>query len=64
MPIIFDKPIAYKVFEILKDNYGIFVNPTGGKMAGYSLRVAHIGQTSKEDNTMLAKMIEEDVKYV
>lgn len=64
VPIIFDKPIAYKVFEILKDNYGIFVNPTGGKMAGYSLRVAHIGQTSKEDNTMLVKMIEEDVKYV
>lgn len=63
-PIIFDKPIAYKVFEILKDNYGIFVNPTGGKMADYSLRVAHIGQTSKEDNTMLVKMIEEAVKYV
>lgn len=33
-------------------------------MAGYSLRVAHIGQTSKEDNTMLVKMIEEDIKYV
>ena len=40
--------MKYEVFEILKDNYGIFVNPTGGKMADYSLRVAHIGQTSKE----------------
>ena len=48
----------------MKDNYGIFVNPTGGKMADYSLRVAHIGQASKEDNIMLVKMIEEAVKYV
>ncbi|MBE6105100.1 alanine--glyoxylate aminotransferase family protein [Anaerovibrio lipolyticus] len=56
-PIIFKEPIAYKVFEFLKDKYGIFVNPTGGKMADYSLRIAHIGQTSKEDNTMLVEKI-------
>ena len=54
-PIIFKEPIAYRVFEILKDKYDIFVNPTGGKMADYSLRIAHIGQTSKKDNDMLIK---------
>ena len=52
-PIIFKEPIAYKVFEILKDKYDIFVNPTGGKLADYSLRIAHIGQTNKKDNDML-----------
>ena len=62
-PIIFEKPIAYKVFEILKDTYGIFVNPTGGKLADYSLRIAHIGQTSKEDNAMLVEKIKEAVCY-
>lgn len=56
-PIVFKEPIAYKVFEVLKDKYDIFVNPTGGKMADYSLRIAHIGQTSKEDNTMLIEKI-------
>ncbi|MCR5175459.1 MAG: aminotransferase class V-fold PLP-dependent enzyme, partial [Anaerovibrio sp.] len=56
-PIVFKEPIAYKVFEILKDKYNIFVNPTGGEMADYSLRIAHIGQTSLKDNDMLIEKI-------
>lgn len=66
-PIIFKEPIAYRVFEILKDKYDIFVNPTGGKMANYSLRIAHIGQISKKDNDMLIekmKMAIDEVKSV
>ena len=63
-PIIFKEPIAYKVFEILKDKYGIFVNPTGGMMADYSLRIAHIGQTSKEDNDMLIEKIKIAIKEI
>lgn len=61
-PIVFKEPIAYKVFEILKDKYDIFVNPTGGKMADYSLRIAHIGQTSIEDNTMLIEKIKSAIE--
>ncbi len=63
-PIIFKEPIAYKVFEILKDKYGIFVNPTGGMMADYSLRIAHIGQTSVEDNDMLIEKIKTAIKEI
>ena len=63
-PIIFKEPIAYKVFEILKDKYGIFVNPTGGMMADYSLRIAHIGQTSKDDNTMLVGKIKTAISEI
>lgn len=63
-PIIFKAPIAYKVFEILKDKYGIFVNPTGGMMADYSLRIAHIGQTSVEDNDMLIEKIKTAIKEI
>lgn len=63
-PIIFKEPIAYKVFELLKDKYDIFVNPTGGKMADYSLRIAHIGQTGKEDNDMLIGKMKAAIKEI
>ncbi len=52
-PIIFDKPIAKQVFKILKDKYGLTVNPTGGSREDYVLRIAHIGNTTKEDNNLL-----------
>lgn len=52
-PIIFDRDIATKVFESLKDNYAITVNPTGGAMKERILRIAHIGDTKVEDNDML-----------
>ena len=57
-PIIFDKDIATKVFEAMKDNYGITVNPTGGTMKERILRVAHIGNTKLEDNEVLISAIE------
>ena len=60
-PVIFDQPIAYKIFEILKDEYDIFVNPTGGKMHDTSFRVAHIGQTSPKDNEFLVDCIKKAI---
>ena len=54
-PLIFQQPIAYKVFETLKDEYDIFVNPTGGATHDTVLRVAHIGKTDTADNDMLLK---------
>lgn len=57
-PLIFKEPMAYKVFEILKNKYGIFVNPTGGKLADISLRIAHIGQTDIGDNDILLEYME------
>lgn len=57
-PLIFEEPIAYKVFEVLKNKYDIFVNPTGGSLADISLRVAHIGQTDMADNDMLLEYMQ------
>ncbi|WP_432642344.1 pyridoxal-phosphate-dependent aminotransferase family protein [Acidaminococcus sp.] len=63
-PIIFDKPIAKKVFEVLKDQYDIFVNPTGGARENYVLRVAHIGDTTVEDNKMLIQVMDNVIKSI
>lgn len=61
-PIFFKKPIAMKVFDILKNEYQIMVNPTGGDNQHYSLRIAHIGNISIEDNIRLVSAIQEIVK--
>lgn len=52
-PVVFVEPIAYRVFEILKAEYDIFVNPTGGATANTVLRVAHIGALTVADNAQL-----------
>ena len=44
---------AYKIFEILKDEYGIWVCPNGGDLKEKLFRVGHIGALTKEDNTTL-----------
>lgn len=61
-PIIFKDRIAKKVFTILKDKYDIFVNPTGGAREEYVLRVAHIGDTSINDNIMLVETMKKAIK--
>lgn len=44
---------AYKVFEILKDEFGIWVCPNGGEIGHKIFRVGHIGALTKEDNDTL-----------
>ena len=44
---------AYRIFEILKDEYGIFVCPCGGELAEKVFRVGHIGHLTAEDNKKL-----------
>lgn len=44
---------AYKIFEILKDEYGIWICPNGGDMKNKIFRVGHIGYLTHEDNTTL-----------
>ena len=39
---------AHKIFEILKDEYGIWICPNGGEYAEKVFRVGHIGAVSKE----------------
>lgn len=48
-PVQLNVPIAKKIFEELKDKYNLFVNPVGGQMQDYMLRIAHIGNLQLED---------------
>ncbi len=53
---------AQKVFEILKDEYGIFVCPNGGDLKDMVFRVGHIGNLSKKDNDKLISALNDLVK--
>lgn len=44
---------AYRIFEILKDEYGIWICPNGGDLKNAVFRVGHIGYLSHDDNTTL-----------
>lgn len=44
---------AKSIFEILKNEYQIWVCPNGGEMADKLFRVGHIGALTKEDNSTL-----------
>lgn len=44
---------AREIVDILKDDYGIWVVPSGGDLAHTLFRVGHIGALTIEDNTVL-----------
>jgi len=44
---------AYDIYTILKNEYGIWVCPNGGKLKDVIFRVGHIGCLKKGDNTTL-----------
>ncbi len=44
---------AYKIFEILKDEYKIWVCPNGGELKDALFRVGHIGDLNVTDNQIL-----------
>lgn len=48
---------AKKIFEILKDEYQIWVCPNGGDLAETVFRVGHIGNLTIENNTELIKAL-------
>ena len=50
---------AYKIFETLKDEYGIWVCPNGGDMKNTVFRVGHLGFLSHEDNTILVNALKD-----
>lgn len=50
---------AYRIFEILKDEYGIFVCPNGGELAEKVFRVGHIGHLTIEDNKKLVDALKD-----
>ncbi len=50
---------AYRIFEVLKDEYGIWICPNGGDMKNSVFRVGHIGFLNHEDNTTLVNAIKD-----
>ena len=50
---------AYKIYEILKDEYNIWICPNGGDMKNTIFRVGHIGYLSHEDNTTLINALKD-----
>ena len=53
------KANAYDVFIELKDHYGIWVCPNGGKLADKVFRVGHIGYINHDDNTTLVNALKD-----
>lgn len=57
-PVQLKVPAAKNIFEELKNKYQLFVNPVGGKMQDYMLRIAHIGNLKLEDyDELIDKMM-------
>lgn len=50
---------AYKIFEILKNEYHIFICPNGGALADKVMRVGHIGDLTIEDNCVLINALKD-----
>ena len=52
---------AKRLFEVLKDEYGIWVCPNGGKTADSSFRVGHIGEHDISDNARLVAAMQDAI---
>ena len=50
---------AYRIFEILKDEYGIWICPNSGEMKNTVFRVGHIGNLNHGDNTTLINALKD-----
>ena len=50
---------AHKIFEIIKDEYGIWICPNGGDMAEKVFRVGHIGSITNEEIDKLVQVFED-----
>lgn len=50
---------AYRIFSILKDEYGIWVCPNGGELAEKIFRVGHIGELTSNDNDVLIQALKD-----
>lgn len=50
---------AYQIFEILEDEYGIWVCPSGGDLRNKLFRVGHIGNLTLRDNDTLISALKD-----
>jgi len=61
-PIFTGRAHAYEVFQYLAEKHDIYVNPCGGDLAGKMLRIAHVGNTTKQDIDTLIRCLTEAVQ--
>lgn len=59
-PIFFENAVSQKLFDVLKNQYGIFVNPASAiaKDREKQIKVAHIGNLTIQDNVELIDTIQ------
>jgi aspartate aminotransferase-like enzyme len=50
---------AHKIFEIIKDEYNVFVCPNGGEFASKIFRVGHIGNLDYKDYDKLIEIFKD-----
>ena len=53
------KESAEQIFHVLKDEYQIWICPSGGALKDVLFRVGHIGALTKEDNTTLIEALQD-----
>lgn len=53
----FEQPVAQEIYQRLKEEYGMCVNPSGGNFGEYNFRVSHVGALGEEDMLQLAQAI-------
>lgn len=53
---------AYKLFEVLKDNYNIWICPNGGEFKEKIFRVGHIGNLTDDDYITLVDAIKDAIE--
>ncbi len=56
-PVLFDAPIAKELYDHLRHERNMVVNPSGGELEKHQIRVAHIGDISLADHKKLADEI-------
>lgn len=56
-PLKPDNASAYDIFEILKNEYGIWVCPNGGELRDLLFRVGHLGDLTVKDNDILIEAL-------
>lgn len=55
---------AYEIFEILEQDYNMWVCPSGGDLKDKLFRVGHLGALEKEDIDRLVDALEEVIKHM
>lgn len=55
----FEKPVATKIYQELRNKYCMCVNPSGGELGVHSFRVSHVGNLTEDDMRKLAAIIKE-----